>query len=136
LFGEVRFEVGTTWALGLLSRAAAAQADSGRATDLARQGLCLALALKLNARVSWCLEEVAEALASGGQLEPAVLLAAAASTLRLQSGTRALPSEDIFRERWLSPTRRALGPRADTVWANGLALTPRQAIDAALTLAG
>jgi non-specific serine/threonine protein kinase len=136
LFGEVQFEVGATWALGLLSRVAAAQNDSERALDLATQGLRLALALKLNARVPWCLEEVAEALASAGQFETAVRLTAAATVLRLHSGTRSLPSEDILRKRWLEPTRRALGPRADTVWAEGLALTPRQAINAALGLAG
>jgi hypothetical protein len=97
------------------------------------RGLRLALTLKLNARVAWCLDEVAEALASDGQLEPAVLLTAAATMLRRHTGIRALPTEELFRERWLEPTRRALGPRGDAVWAEGLAMSPRQAIDTALS---
>ena len=68
-------------------------------------------------------------------LEPAILLTAAATTLRRQAGIRASPTEDILRERWLEPTRGALAARADIVWAEGLALSPRQAIDAALSLA-
>ncbi|MBV9601491.1 MAG: hypothetical protein JOZ87_32170, partial [Chloroflexi bacterium] len=135
LFGKVRFEVGATWALGLLSRVASARGDSGQALALASQGLRLALALKLNARLPWCLEELAEALACAGQSEPALRLTAAASVLRQQSGTRALPTEDIWRERWLEPARRRLGPRAGGAYAEGLELSPRQAIEAALSLA-
>ena len=134
LFDQVGFPVGTAWALGLLSRVAAAQGEAQRAVALASKGLQLALALKLNARVPWCLEELAGGLASTGQLEPAVRLTAAADRLRRQSGIRALPTQEILLARWLEPTRVALGPRADTAWAEGVTLSPQQAIAVALSL--
>ncbi|MBO3746248.1 hypothetical protein J5X84_09250 [Streptosporangiaceae bacterium NEAU-GS5] len=99
--------------------------------DLPRARAHLAQALLLDGGHLLVTIEACAVLASReGDHRRAVLLAGAAAAARERSGTIHNAGAGARRERILGPARMALGtPLVDRLWAEGSALTPRQAAD-------
>jgi ATP/maltotriose-dependent transcriptional regulator MalT len=125
--------VAVAWARSWRARVAVVQADPVRAIELSSEAARLVRTFNLKGRAPFVLEVLAEALASAGQMDRAVLLAGAADAMREQIGTTSPPTEKALVEQWLEPVRSALGARADEVWARGSLLSLDEAVATALT---
>jgi non-specific serine/threonine protein kinase len=86
-------------------------------------------------QMAYCLESFAGLAAGAQQPARAMRLAAAANALRQRIGTPIFPVEGATLERWLAPARATLRPTdAESIWADGAALSMEQACEDALAL--
>ncbi|MBC8162155.1 MAG: tetratricopeptide repeat protein [Roseiflexaceae bacterium] len=129
-------ELGEPWtlvvALGELSNTALRQGDYDRAVLHCRESLKLCASLDDTWSTSRCLEDMAIALCRQGDATGAARLFSAAEALRETIGA-AVP--EFHRPDYapaVAQVRAALGPIGATIWAEGRAMTPEQAIAFAL----
>ena len=86
--------------------------------------------------IAYCLDGIGEVLAGRGLDSDALRLAAAAAAMRDAIGVSLPPYERDLHERVLAETRSRLGVDAETIEAEGAALSPAEAVEQALSLAG
>ncbi len=130
-------ELGDKWGIALalnnLGTTAALAGDTEQAAALHRSSLALRRGLKDKWGVAEGLEGLAKISASGGEPGRAAELFGAAEALRDQFGFPLPPDERADYDRVVALIRSELGDAAFTAaWAAGRALTPDQALDAAL----
>jgi non-specific serine/threonine protein kinase len=119
--------------LQAMGRAARAMGDRARARALIAEALALHTQVGDSGHVPQMLYHLAAIAAEGGQLERAVRVAASASKMSEEMGTRVWPVIQRERDAWLEPARGTLGyARFALAWESGQAMTREQAARAAL----
>ena len=93
--------------------------------------------LEARESIAYCLDGIGEVLAGRGLDSDALRLAAAAAAMRDAIGVSLPPYERDLHERVVArDAERGLGVDAETVEAEGAALSPAEAVEQALSLAG
>jgi predicted ATPase/class 3 adenylate cyclase/Tfp pilus assembly protein PilF len=112
----------------------ASRRTAGRdAADLWRQSLVLRRTMGDRRGLAECLEGLAAAAHAGGDQKMAVRLLAAAATIRERIGAPPLPADREEADRIMAAARARLGAEGfERSRAEGLVLSPEQAVDAAL----
>jgi non-specific serine/threonine protein kinase len=124
--------VAVAWVTSLLGRIAAAQGDFAQARDRSAEALRVVRSFNLRGRAPFVIEGLAEALASDGELEGAVLLASAAQAFRRRLGASRSEVEQARLDEWLARARVMLGSAADAASTAGEGLSLDEAIGSAL----
>ncbi len=132
----IRRALGDVWGIAAsldeLARVARARRDVTHAAELCLESLCLFHSLGVKRHVAGALDIAAWVAAARGQHERAARLYGSAAALREAIGSAALPNEQGPVSRDLAALRLALGPaRFADAWADGRALSPEEAVDAA-----
>jgi non-specific serine/threonine protein kinase len=112
-------QVATSWGLRYLAMVAYADGDNGTATALLEEGLSIGRQLGDRRQMAQQLELLGEVAAAEGRLVEAVRLAGTAAALRRAIGSPPAPIDKARLDRWLHPTKAALGGQAGVAWRDG-----------------
>jgi len=135
IFRALDSKVGSVYALTTAGDAALASGEYGRAARLFVESLPLVWGLGDRMNMAECLEGLAAVAAADGRAEQAARLCGAAEGLREATGAVIQPALRWLYERTLAAAHDALGEEwFAAARAAGHALSPEQALDAALAL--
>jgi predicted ATPase/DNA-binding CsgD family transcriptional regulator len=134
---EVGDKAGTSMALYVLAMVAQASGDNERARKLFEEALKLTAEVGEEANVAYCLEGLAGVAASKGAVVRAAHLWGAAEAVLEEIVATAIPHapDPSLHERQVAAARAHLNDEEafEAAWAEGRALTPKQAIEYALS---
>jgi predicted ATPase/DNA-binding CsgD family transcriptional regulator len=123
----------TAFVLSSLGMVALDRRDYPRATALQLESLTLRRALSDLVGVALCLDALASVASARGQVSRAARLLGSAQAIRESVGAAVLPAFRAEHDRTVAATRAALGePGFASAWAEGRAMAPEEAIEAAL----
>jgi hypothetical protein len=110
-----------------------ARGNLARATALQMEALTIRRGLTNHSALAKCLENVALLAAAQHQPERATLLFAAASHLRVHTGSTVPPNDAELNDRYMSQAKSQLGDSAfELCWVTGEDITIAEAVDLAL----